>query len=147
MYSICGFNIGRIIATKFPVEDFTYFAPWGIIFSMGEILTGIMVACVPTLGPVFFPQRYKRRATSGRPIVGQTKSTTKGRSAWTGSSKSSNSRSFMHSIRKGRDLDSLGTNESRSVAYTSRSSDDDKYGMVAGSKAITVKHDIGVSSV
>ena len=40
-------------------SDFTYCTPYSLIFVLCEMAGGILVACVPTLGPVFFPQRYK----------------------------------------------------------------------------------------
>ena len=55
-----GFNIGRLGELVIcPVADITYCAPIGFILMVCEQTVGIMVACVPTLGPVFFPNRYQ----------------------------------------------------------------------------------------
>jgi hypothetical protein len=55
---IAGINLGRLIQTiQCNEEDFTYCFIGSSMIVVGEMSTGILVACVPTLGPVFFPTR------------------------------------------------------------------------------------------
>lgn len=61
-FSICGINVARMAVTELcDASDFTYCTPYSLIFVLCEMAGGILVACVPTLGPVFFPQRYQAR--------------------------------------------------------------------------------------
>ncbi|KAL9132936.1 MAG: hypothetical protein Q9175_005892, partial [Cornicularia normoerica] len=57
---IAGINLGRIILiVQCHEKGFTYcFLGSAAMIYIGEMSTGILVACVPTLGPVFFPSRF-----------------------------------------------------------------------------------------
>ena len=60
-YSITGFNVGRLgEALICSIDDLTYCAPIDFILLLCEQTVGIMVACVPTLGPIFFPAKHSR---------------------------------------------------------------------------------------
>ncbi|KAL6720639.1 ATP-dependent RNA helicase [Lecanora helva] len=52
-----GINLGRLIQNiECNPLDFTYCTMGSAMFIIGEMATGILVACVPTLGPVIFPR-------------------------------------------------------------------------------------------
>ncbi|OQD83699.1 hypothetical protein PENANT_c015G05251 [Penicillium antarcticum] len=54
-----GINLGRIIQTKLcPTDDIIYCARDSSIFVIAEMTAGILVACVPTLGPLMFRGRH-----------------------------------------------------------------------------------------
>ncbi|KAJ5870229.1 hypothetical protein N7455_005170 [Penicillium solitum] len=58
-----GINLGRIIQTKLcPADDLIYCLRDSSIFIMAEMTAGILVACVPTFGPLFFRGRTVRSA-------------------------------------------------------------------------------------
>ncbi|KAJ5115374.1 hypothetical protein NUU61_001133 [Penicillium alfredii] len=60
-----GINLGRIISTKLcPTNDIIYCARDSSIFVIAEMTAGILVACVPTLGPLFF---RRAKVPSARP--------------------------------------------------------------------------------
>ncbi|KAJ5607776.1 hypothetical protein N7537_004395 [Penicillium hordei] len=53
-----GINLGRIIQTKLcPADDLIYCLRDSSIFIMAEMTAGILVACVPTFGPLLFRGR------------------------------------------------------------------------------------------
>ncbi|CAG8320515.1 unnamed protein product [Penicillium nalgiovense] len=53
-----GINLGRIIQTKLcPADDLVYCLRDSSIFIMAEMTAGILVACVPTFGPLLFRRR------------------------------------------------------------------------------------------
>lgn len=57
-----GINIGRIVqplVTDF--ADFTYSTPGAAILVTAEILTDLLISCVPTLGPVFKPGQFRNK--------------------------------------------------------------------------------------
>ena len=62
---MAGINLSRIIVAKKCGEDFYCFLPFTTL-SGGEVAVGILVACVPTLAPVFHPERFGRRAVARR---------------------------------------------------------------------------------
>ena len=62
---MAGINVSRIIVAKKCGEDFYCFLPFTTL-SGGEVAVGILVACVPTLAPVFHPERFGRRAVARR---------------------------------------------------------------------------------
>lgn len=56
---IAGINLGRIIQLlQCNEKGFTYCFLESAMIYIGEMSAGILVACVPTLGPVFFPSRF-----------------------------------------------------------------------------------------
>ena len=58
-HSIAGINLGRIFKVlDCSLEDFTYCTRDSAILTVAEMAVGIIVACIPTLGPVFFPRRF-----------------------------------------------------------------------------------------
>ncbi|OQE00555.1 hypothetical protein PENVUL_c050G08103 [Penicillium vulpinum] len=58
-----GINLGRIIQTKLcPADDLVYCLRDSSIFIMAEMTAGILVACVPTFGPLLFRGRKLRSA-------------------------------------------------------------------------------------
>ncbi|KAB8294167.1 hypothetical protein EYC80_009607 [Monilinia laxa] len=58
--AIAGLNLGRLIQTlRCDQANFTYCVLPAYMIVVGEMSVGIMVACVPTFGPVFFPSRLK----------------------------------------------------------------------------------------
>ncbi|KAJ5502596.1 hypothetical protein N7463_005470 [Penicillium fimorum] len=58
-----GINLGRIIQTKLcPADDLIYCLRDSSIFIMAEMTAGILVACVPTFGPLLFRGRNARSA-------------------------------------------------------------------------------------
>ena len=58
-HRIAGINLGRLVQTiRCDETDFTYCLLGSSMIVTGEMSTGILVACVPTLGPVFFPSRF-----------------------------------------------------------------------------------------
>jgi hypothetical protein len=58
-----GINLGRIIQTKLcPTDDIIYCARDSSIFVIAEMTAGILVACVPTLGPLIFRGRHVQSA-------------------------------------------------------------------------------------
>ncbi|OQE42300.1 hypothetical protein PENCOP_c004G00793 [Penicillium coprophilum] len=60
-----GINLGRIIQTKLcPADDLVYCLRDASIFIMAEMTAGILVACVPTFGPLMF---RRRNVYSARP--------------------------------------------------------------------------------
>ncbi|ORX94171.1 hypothetical protein BCR34DRAFT_550470 [Clohesyomyces aquaticus] len=62
---ISAMNLGRIIQVKrCDIKDFTYCTHTAILLTVPEMAVGIIVACVPLLGPLIFPSRYKEPATS-----------------------------------------------------------------------------------
>lgn len=63
MLSTAGINLGRAIQTRLcPYDDLIYCMRDSIILVFAEIATSILVACVPTLGPLLF-----RRWSGTRP--------------------------------------------------------------------------------
>lgn len=54
-----GINLGRFIQTIQCPEDFTYCFLGSAMLVVAEMSTGILVACVPTLGPIFFSNRFR----------------------------------------------------------------------------------------
>lgn len=64
-FSIAGINIGRIVQTSVVDQaDFTYAAIDASILATAEAAIGLIVACVPLLGPVVAPQRFGKKAYS-----------------------------------------------------------------------------------
>ena len=64
-----GINLGRLGGTIVcSITDLTYCTPEGFILIVCEQTLGIMVACVPTLGPIFFPRNHSGslRRNNGR---------------------------------------------------------------------------------
>ena len=62
-YRIAGINLGRLIWTiQCNAGDFTYCLLGSSMLVVGEMSTGVIVACVPTLGPVFSPSRFEPSA-------------------------------------------------------------------------------------
>ncbi|KAL1970675.1 hypothetical protein VTN77DRAFT_4319 [Rasamsonia byssochlamydoides] len=60
--SISGINLARIIKVlDCSLLDFTYCTADSAILTVAEMAVGIVVACVPTLGPVFYPHRHGSR--------------------------------------------------------------------------------------
>jgi hypothetical protein len=56
--SIAGINVGRIIKVlDCDLSDFTYCTRDSAILTVAEMAVGVIVACIPTLGPIFFPRR------------------------------------------------------------------------------------------
>ena len=57
-----GINVGRIVQ---PIvgsfNDFTFSTPDAAILVGSEFVTGVLVACIPTLGPVFSPERFRSK--------------------------------------------------------------------------------------
>ncbi|KAL8902134.1 MAG: hypothetical protein Q9207_004866 [Kuettlingeria erythrocarpa] len=52
-------NLGRLVQTILCDEaDVTYCLEASAMLIVGELSSGILVACVPTLGPVCFPNRF-----------------------------------------------------------------------------------------
>lgn len=61
MYSIAAINLARIIQVlRCSLSDFTYCTADSAILTVAEMAVGIIVACVPMLGPVIFPERRRR---------------------------------------------------------------------------------------
>lgn len=61
--SIAGINLGRLVQTlQCDEKDFTYCLRGSSMLCVGEMSSGILVACVPSLGPVFFPDRFGPKA-------------------------------------------------------------------------------------
>jgi hypothetical protein len=62
--STAGINMGRIIQTKMcPVSDLIYCLRDSSMFIEAEMTAGILVACVPTFGPLIF----RRSVPAARP--------------------------------------------------------------------------------
>ncbi|KAI4219074.1 MAG: hypothetical protein L6R36_008579 [Xanthoria steineri] len=60
-----GINLGRLIQSIICNEaDATYCFEDSALLVMGEMSSGILVACVPTMGPVFFPNRFRPTKTA-----------------------------------------------------------------------------------
>jgi hypothetical protein len=61
-YSTAGINLGRLVQTFkcSPDVDFSYCAMDSSILVLGEMTGGILLACVPTYGPLFFPDRKNK---------------------------------------------------------------------------------------
>ncbi|TGO47636.1 hypothetical protein BCON_0269g00020 [Botryotinia convoluta] len=58
--AIAGLNLGRLLQTlRCDQANFTHCVLPAYMIVVGEMSVGIMVACVPTFGPVFFPSRLK----------------------------------------------------------------------------------------
>ncbi|KAJ5176254.1 uncharacterized protein N7482_002131 [Penicillium canariense] len=58
---IAAINLARIVQVKrCPLLDFTYCTADSSILTVAEMAVGIIVACVPMLGPVVFPERRRR---------------------------------------------------------------------------------------
>lgn len=63
--SICGVNLARVINTaECNLDDFTYCSLSVAILSVAEMACGILVACVPTLGPLLSSNRSDSRRRS-----------------------------------------------------------------------------------
>lgn len=62
---MAGINLSRIIVIKMCGEDLYCFLPFTTLAG-GEVAAGILVACVPTLAPVFHPERFRYRAVARR---------------------------------------------------------------------------------
>jgi hypothetical protein len=64
--STAAINLGRLVQTfKCPPNvDFSYCAMDSSILVLAEMTGGILLACVPTFGPLFFPDR--KNASSNR---------------------------------------------------------------------------------
>lgn len=60
-HRMAGINLCRIILTKTCGQDLHCVWPYTTLAG-GEVAVGILVACVPTFGPVFHPQRFGHRA-------------------------------------------------------------------------------------
>lgn len=61
-------NLGRLVhSITCDEEDITYCMQSSILFILGELCAGILVACVPTLGPVFFRDRFAPKAEAHLP--------------------------------------------------------------------------------
>lgn len=58
--SLMGINLARLATTaSCSITDLTYCTPAGFILGTSEETVGVMVACVPTLGPIFFPRSHE----------------------------------------------------------------------------------------
>lgn len=63
--SIAGINLGRIVKVlDCDLADFTYCTRDSAILTVAEMAVGVIVACIPTLGPIVFPHR--RHGASAR---------------------------------------------------------------------------------
>ncbi|KAL3429834.1 hypothetical protein BDV09DRAFT_179595 [Aspergillus tetrazonus] len=65
---ISGINLARIIEVLVcDLADFTYCTANAMILTVAEPAVGIIVVCVPTLGPIIFPERRERFVKAYRP--------------------------------------------------------------------------------
>lgn len=60
-HSISAINLARIIQVlRCSLNDFAYCTADAAILTVAEMAVGIIVSCVPMLGPVIFPERRRR---------------------------------------------------------------------------------------
>ena len=62
---MAGKYLSRIIVFQKRGEDFYCILPFTTLAG-SEVTVGILVACVPTLMPIFHPERFERRAVARR---------------------------------------------------------------------------------
>ncbi|RAH58923.1 hypothetical protein BO85DRAFT_511357 [Aspergillus piperis CBS 112811] len=60
----------QMTTQKKAAADFTYCTADSAILTVAEMAVGILVACVPTLGPVLLPSRRKRFTERAKPVGG-----------------------------------------------------------------------------
>jgi hypothetical protein len=67
-HRIAGLNLARLLQTlRCDQKNFTFCVLPAYMIVVGEMSVGVIVACVPTFGPVFFPSRVRKNTGYRKP--------------------------------------------------------------------------------